>query len=219
MPSKRPVNDDPAPEGFLQGIGEFDLPKAVVQRVVKQGLSDPSIKVHPDVILALVKSATVYINYVASAPTTNNTPPPITRSYENATTANRKTITASDVVRATTDHLRGVGGDVHAADELGRALDDELAAYREIQTSIKAAKATGGGAPASAGSGKRGFSGKGGKKDVSVGGEGEEQEQVEADIAVDADGEGEGDEPVEEQEEYDEDEDEEDVAEGDTEMQ
>ncbi|KAJ9103971.1 hypothetical protein QFC21_002434 [Naganishia friedmannii] len=186
MPSKRPLNDEPGPEGFTQGVGEFDLPKAVVQRVVKQGLSDSTIKVQQDVTLALVKSATVYINYVASA------------SFEQATAANRKTITAPDVIRATTNHLRGIGGDSHAADELEEILETELQAFREIQASIKAAKAQGG----PAGGPKRGFPGKA-KKEVSVGGE--EEEQVEADIAVTGnDGAGEVDGDEAEFEEHDE---------------
>ncbi|KAJ9123604.1 hypothetical protein QFC24_003820 [Naganishia onofrii] len=130
---------------------------------------------------------------------------------------NRKTITAPDVIRATTSHLRGIGGDSHAADELEEILETELEAFRTIQALAKAAKAQGG---ASAGGPKRGFPGKA-KKEVSVGGE--EEEQVEADIAADGDvegddGEGEGDGDEAEVEEQEEEEEEEEVDEQEAEV-
>ena len=102
-------------------------------------------------------------------------------AQEIANAANRKTINNADIITATTEHLGGIGGDVNAADELRRVLDEELAgtsspsphlrcapradkdgcvAFRVNQENIKAAKAAG---VTTAGGSKRGFPGR--KKD------------------------------------------------------
>ncbi|KAJ9117916.1 hypothetical protein QFC20_000197 [Naganishia adeliensis] len=144
MPSKRPTDEAEAGPS-MSAIADYDLPKTTVTKIAKSAFGDQTIKFQQDVFLALQKSATVYINYIASA------------AQEHADAVNRKTLNPQDIILATTEHLSGIGGDMNAANELREVLEDELQAFRENQTALKAAKAAGGPYTGP----KRGFPGRG----------------------------------------------------------
>ncbi|KAK0274044.1 hypothetical protein LTR35_011837 [Friedmanniomyces endolithicus] len=90
---------------------DLSLPKSMIARLAK-GVLPANTQIHKDALLALHKSATVFVNYIAST------------AYENAQLSNKKTIMPPDVVTALKDaEFEGF---------LPR-LDAELKKYNDIQ--------------------------------------------------------------------------------------
>lgn len=105
-PAKEPV----AREGI--NIEDLNLPKSIVTRLAK-GVLPPNTQIQGNAMLAMTKSATVFVNYLAS------------HSNEHAGAANRKTITPQDVFNALED--------LEFPDFRPR-LEAELAKFNEVQT-------------------------------------------------------------------------------------
>ncbi|OCF37681.1 hypothetical protein I316_00808 [Kwoniella heveanensis BCC8398] len=110
------------------GIAEFDLPKSTLSKLAKGSLPD-NVKMQQDVVLALVRGSTLFINYLTAA------------AHDQAVDRAGRTITASDVLKAITEL------DFGPADALIPLLEQELATYRNnIQQAKLAKKASSGAA-------------------------------------------------------------------------
>ncbi|KAF2739939.1 histone-fold-containing protein [Polyplosphaeria fusca] len=68
-------------------VEDLNLPKSIVQRLAK-GVLPPNTQIQKDALLAMSKSATVFVNYVTS------------QAAENAARTNHKTVTPQDVYNA-----------------------------------------------------------------------------------------------------------------------
>ncbi|KAL7411412.1 hypothetical protein BDY24DRAFT_443293 [Mrakia frigida] len=101
---------DKQEEAIFQGIESFELQKTIVTKLAK-GALPANIKLQKDVISAISKSASVFINYLAAT------------AHEGAVTRNVKTISASDVLKAVTN------ADFYP-EELLPLLQAELEAFR-----------------------------------------------------------------------------------------
>ncbi|CAK1356131.1 DNA polymerase epsilon subunit D [Cercospora beticola] len=71
-------------------VEDLSLPKSMVARLAK-GVLPPNTQIHKDALLALHKSATVFVNFIAS------------NSNDNAQAAGKKTIAPQDVMAALKD--------------------------------------------------------------------------------------------------------------------
>ncbi|OAF62367.1 hypothetical protein VC83_01153 [Pseudogymnoascus destructans] len=71
-------------------IEDLNLPKSIVTRLAK-GVLPPSTQIQGNAMLAMTKSATVFVGYLAA------------HANEYAQAANRKTVTPADVLRALED--------------------------------------------------------------------------------------------------------------------
>ncbi|WVF70257.1 hypothetical protein IAT40_005046 [Kwoniella sp. CBS 6097] len=164
------------------GIAEFDLPKSTLSKLAKSSLPD-NVKMQQDVVLALVRGSTLFINYLTAA------------AHDQAVDRAGRTITASDVLKAITEL------DFGPADALIPLLEQELASYRnEIQKAKLAKKALSGAAPGPGkGRGRKSGASAVTDQDVSmVEGEGEGDEDGDGD-----EGEGDGGDGDEDEEEGD----------------
>ncbi|KDQ15695.1 hypothetical protein BOTBODRAFT_285503 [Botryobasidium botryosum FD-172 SS1] len=70
-----------------EGIESYELPRALIIRIAKSVLQD-NVKLQKETVIALVKAATVFINYVAAT------------SQDVTHSRSHKTIAASDVLTA-----------------------------------------------------------------------------------------------------------------------
>ncbi|KAG5979963.1 hypothetical protein E4U55_004535 [Claviceps digitariae] len=93
-------------------IEDLMLPKSIITRLAK-GVLPPNTQIQANVILAMSKSATVFINYLAS------------RANEHTINANKKTISPADVFKALDDI---------EFDFLKQPLEAEFAKFNQIQT-------------------------------------------------------------------------------------
>ncbi|WWC58807.1 uncharacterized protein I303_101351 [Kwoniella dejecticola CBS 10117] len=107
-------------------ISEFELPKSNLTKLAKGSVPD-NVKMQQDVVLALLRGSTLFINYLTSA------------AHDQAIARSGKTITASDVIKAITEL------DFGPSDALVPLLEQELQAYRnQIQAAKLAKKAAAG---------------------------------------------------------------------------
>ncbi|KAI9739014.1 MAG: hypothetical protein M1818_005328 [Claussenomyces sp. TS43310] len=92
-------------------IEDLNLPKSIVARLAK-GALPPSTQIQGNAMLAMQKSATVFVNYLA------------THANEHAQSSNRKTVAPGDVFKALDDlELEG----------FSERLEAELAKFNELQ--------------------------------------------------------------------------------------
>ncbi|KAK4173689.1 histone-fold-containing protein [Triangularia setosa] len=118
-------------------IEDLALPKSIITRLAK-GVLPANTQIQANAILALTKSATVFINHLANA------------ANENTLASNKKTIMPPDVFKALDDIEYGF---------MKERLELEFAKFNSIQTSkrstyrkkVAAAKKAGGGATGAAG--------------------------------------------------------------------
>ncbi|RQM05111.1 hypothetical protein DH86_00003542 [Scytalidium sp. 3C] len=98
----------------VEGINleDLNLPKSIVTRLAK-GVLPPNTQIQGNAMLAMSKSATVFVNYLASQANTY------------ATDANRKTIAPQDVLKAL-EELE--------FPDFRPSLEAELAKFNEVQT-------------------------------------------------------------------------------------
>ncbi|KAH6619812.1 histone-fold-containing protein [Chaetomium sp. MPI-SDFR-AT-0129] len=94
-------------------IEDLTLPKSIITRLAK-GMLPPNTQIQANAILALTKSATVFISHLADA------------ANEFTTGANRKTITPHDVFNAIDEIEYGF---------MREKLEAEFAKFNEVQTS------------------------------------------------------------------------------------
>ncbi|KAH7330382.1 histone-fold-containing protein [Rhexocercosporidium sp. MPI-PUGE-AT-0058] len=170
-------------------IEDLNLPKSVVTRLAK-GVLPPNTQIQGNAMLATTKSATVFVNYLAS------------HANEHASASNRKTIGPQDVFNALED--------LEFPDFRNR-LEAELAKFNEVQTDKRNAyrskvanKAAGAGEPGEDGTQEDRDGRPAAKKARLDGGEGEGEE-----------GEGEGDIDPDETQDADQTEDEDDAQDED----
>ncbi|KAF2422370.1 histone-fold-containing protein, partial [Tothia fuscella] len=76
----------PAKESGM-GVEEYNLPRTMIQRLSK-GMLPPNTQIQKDALLAISKSATVFVNYLTA------------HANESAQRANKKTIQPKDVMDA-----------------------------------------------------------------------------------------------------------------------
>ncbi|PSN73218.1 histone-fold-containing protein, partial [Corynespora cassiicola Philippines] len=76
-----------APKDDGINIEDLNLPKSIVQRLAK-GVLPPNTQIQKDALLAMSKSATVFVNYLTSC------------AAENAARSNKKTVMPKDVFDA-----------------------------------------------------------------------------------------------------------------------
>ncbi|TDZ29872.1 DNA polymerase epsilon subunit D [Colletotrichum spinosum] len=93
-------------------IDDLSLPKSIITRLAK-GVLAPNSQIQANAVLAMNKSATVFINYLAS------------HANENTVNANKKTVSAEDVFKALDDIEFGF---------LREPLEHEFAKYNQIQS-------------------------------------------------------------------------------------
>ncbi|KAI9775624.1 MAG: hypothetical protein M1835_005746 [Candelina submexicana] len=112
--SKAATGDEGTPGKDKDGISveELALPKTMVMRLAK-GVLPANTQIQKDAILAMSKSATVFVNYLAS------------HAQEYTERANKKTIMPKDVLDAISE--------LEFENFLPR-LEAELAKYNEVQT-------------------------------------------------------------------------------------
>lgn len=114
--SKVPVpgGDDGTPVKEREGVNieDLNLPKSIVTRLAK-GVLPPNTQIQANAVLAMTKSATVFVNYLA------------TQANEHTQNANKKTVGPADVLRALDD--------LDFADFKPR-LEQELAKFNELAT-------------------------------------------------------------------------------------
>ncbi|KAF2653870.1 histone-fold-containing protein [Lophiostoma macrostomum CBS 122681] len=82
--------DDSARQGLREdglSIEDLNLPRSIVQRLAK-GVLPPNTQIQKDAVLAMSKSATVFVNYLTS------------HAAENAARSNKKTVMPKDVFDA-----------------------------------------------------------------------------------------------------------------------
>ncbi|KAL7419339.1 hypothetical protein Q5752_006177 [Cryptotrichosporon argae] len=152
------------------GLGEFELPKTSLVKLAKGSIPD-NVKMQQDVVTALMRSSTVFMNYLSAA------------AHDQALGRSGKSITASDVLKAIQEM------DFGPADALIPLLEQELAAYRANMAAAKARKPPGPGR----GNGRRRKSGVDEAGDVSMAGDEGEDGAEDDDDDVEGEGEGEGD--------------------------
>ncbi|KAJ8700917.1 hypothetical protein PTI98_003895 [Pleurotus ostreatus] len=60
-----PISAKQQQEQVSEGIEQFELPKSLVTKIAKSAVP-PDVKLQKDVVLSLVKSSTVFINFLAA---------------------------------------------------------------------------------------------------------------------------------------------------------
>jgi len=149
------------------GIADFELPRTSLTKLAKGSIPD-NVKMQQDVVLALMRSSTLFISYLTAA------------AHDQAIARSGKSITASDVIKAIIDL------DFGPADNLVPILEHELAVYRNNLQAAKASKAK----PPGPGRGRRRKSDATGDVDMTGenGDEGDDDEGGEDEIGDDDDG-------------------------------
>ncbi|KNG51288.1 histone-fold-containing protein [Stemphylium lycopersici] len=79
-----------APRDDSLGVEDLNLPKSIVQRLAK-GVLPPNTQIQKDALLAMSKSATVFVNYITSC------------AAEKALSSGKKTVMPKDVFDAMSD--------------------------------------------------------------------------------------------------------------------
>ncbi|KAE8542826.1 hypothetical protein D1P53_000889 [Cryptococcus gattii VGV] len=135
----KPPADAPPTAASIQmkanslGIGEYELPKTTLTKLAKGSVSrqpaasarggiPDNVKMQQDVVLALLRGSTLFISYLTAA------------AHDQALARSGRTVTAADVIKAITEM------DFGPADALVPIMEQELAAFRNIQQRAKAAK-------------------------------------------------------------------------------
>ncbi|KZZ96005.1 Histone-fold protein [Moelleriella libera RCEF 2490] len=113
MPPRKsdPPRDDTMDDSALT-IEDLTLPKSIITRLAK-GVLPPNTQIQANAVLALSKSATVFVNYLAS------------HANEYTTLAGKKTIAPADVFKALDDIEFGF---------LKGPLEAEFARFNKLQT-------------------------------------------------------------------------------------
>ncbi|GAA5878872.1 hypothetical protein JCM16303_007214 [Sporobolomyces ruberrimus] len=114
------AGEDDSTGAGTSGIDQYELPKSVIARLAK-GAVPPEVKLQKEVPLALVKSSTVFISYLAAL------------SHDLAAEKSMKTITAQHVLEG----VKQLGWE-DGGKELEKYLKKELKAFRKINEAKKA---------------------------------------------------------------------------------
>ncbi|KAI0631432.1 histone-fold-containing protein [Trametes polyzona] len=102
-------------DAVADGIGHFELPRSVVMKLARASQVPENTKFSKDVVLAMVKASTVFINYLATA-------------HEVASSKQHKSISATDVLKAL---------ELIEFADIAKDIQGELQVYRELQKADK----------------------------------------------------------------------------------
>ncbi|KAI8977784.1 histone-fold-containing protein [Trametes punicea] len=103
-------------DAAADGIENFELPRSVVMKLARASQVPENTKFSKDVILAILKASTVFINYLAAT------------AHEVASSKQHKSISATDVLKAL--ELIEFG-------DIAKNIQGELQVYRELQKADK----------------------------------------------------------------------------------
>ncbi|KAF9487854.1 hypothetical protein BDN71DRAFT_1485227 [Pleurotus eryngii] len=84
-----PISAKQQQEQVSESIEQFELPKSLVTKIAKSAVRDFFVKLQKDVVLSLVKSSTVFINFLGAI-----------SAHDIAHSKQHKSISASDVLKA-----------------------------------------------------------------------------------------------------------------------
>jgi len=114
VPSTPIAGEEGTPSKEKDGVNmeDLNLPKSIVTRLAK-GVLPPNTQIQANAVLAMTKSATVFINYLA------------TTANEHTQAGNKKTVGPADVLRALDEIEFG---------EFKPRLEAELAKFNELAT-------------------------------------------------------------------------------------
>ncbi|GMK57532.1 hypothetical protein CspeluHIS016_0403660 [Cutaneotrichosporon spelunceum] len=129
-PAKHPSAAQQA--AYTHSIADLELPKTTLTKLAKGSIPD-NVKMQQDVVHALLRGSTLFINYLSAALKRLYMRP--TCAHDQAVSRSGKQITAGDVLKAIADL------DFGPSDALIPLLEQELASYRAIQVAAKARKA------------------------------------------------------------------------------
>jgi len=107
-------------ESASDGLETYELPKSLVTRIARSAFPE-NVKLQKEAMLALLKGSTVFVNYIAAT------------AHDVAASKQHKSVSASDVLKAL--ELTQFG-------DMVDKLQDELQAYRDLQTTDKPKKAS-----------------------------------------------------------------------------
>ncbi|KAH9895691.1 histone-fold-containing protein [Cubamyces lactineus] len=103
-------------DAVADGIENFELPRSVVMKLARASQVPENTKFSKDVILAILKASTVFINYLAAT------------AHEVASSKQHKSISATDVLKAL--ELVEFG-------DIAKNIQGELQVYRDLQKADK----------------------------------------------------------------------------------
>ncbi|TXT10193.1 uncharacterized protein COLE_04127 [Cutaneotrichosporon oleaginosum] len=106
---------------YAHSIADLELPKTTLTKLAKGSIPD-NVKMQQDVVQALLRGSTLFINYLCEA------------AHDQAIARSGKQITAGDVLKAVADM------DFGPSDALLPLLEQELASYRALQAAAKSRK-------------------------------------------------------------------------------
>ncbi|KAH9851000.1 histone-fold-containing protein [Lenzites betulinus] len=103
-------------DAVAEGISDFELPRSVVMKLARASQVPENTKFSKDVILAMVKASTVFINYLAAT------------AHEVASSKQHKSISATDVLKAL---------ELVEFADIAKNIQGELQIYRDLQKADK----------------------------------------------------------------------------------
>ncbi|OSC98113.1 histone-fold-containing protein [Trametes coccinea BRFM310] len=103
-------------DAAADGIESFELPRSVVMKLARASQVPENTKFSKDVVLAILKASTVFINYLAAT------------AHEVASSKQHKSISATDVLKAL--ELVEFG-------DIAKNIQGDLQVYRELQKADK----------------------------------------------------------------------------------
>ncbi|KAI9065745.1 histone-fold-containing protein [Trametes sanguinea] len=103
-------------DAAADGIEHFELPRSVVMKLARASQVPENTKFSKDVVLAILKASTVFINYLAAT------------AHEVASSKQHKSISATDVLKAL--ELVEFG-------DIAKNIQGELQVYRDLQKADK----------------------------------------------------------------------------------
>ncbi|RDX44629.1 histone-fold-containing protein [Lentinus brumalis] len=103
-------------EAVSDGIDNFELPRSLIMKLARASQVPENTKFSKEVILAILKASTVFINYLAAT------------AHEVATSKQHKSISATDVLKAL---------ELVELADIAQNIQGELPLYRDLQKSDK----------------------------------------------------------------------------------
>ncbi|RPD58319.1 histone-fold-containing protein [Lentinus tigrinus ALCF2SS1-7] len=103
-------------EAVSEGIDNFELPRSLIMKLARASQVPENTKFSKEVILAILKASTVFINYLAAT------------AHEVATSKQHKSISATDVLKAL---------ELVELADIAKNIQGELPLYRDLQKTDK----------------------------------------------------------------------------------
>ncbi|PIL34569.1 transcription factor [Ganoderma sinense ZZ0214-1] len=103
-------------DAVSDGIDNFELPRSLIMKLARASQVPENTKFSKDVILAILKASTVFVNYLAAT------------AHEVASSKQHKSISATDVLKAL---------ELVEFNDIAKSIQGELPTYREMQRADK----------------------------------------------------------------------------------